>query len=204
MGFDERLQERVRERALTDAVRIIRSAHSATPLSNVPSESRYCDAKIPKYSVTYFAESLTTAFAEVLVRGRYPIRFERRGVTERPRSIRFTEIAARSVVLAQTVPRTTISLVDLTGPGPAYLGLHTDLSRAGSHTKGRRFARFIYENYPDIDGFVWESRHTIENCICIFDRAIHKTEVKSIIPLLTHPDLPIALSALSFAISAPP
>ncbi|WP_081535131.1 RES family NAD+ phosphorylase [Rhodovulum sp. P5] len=204
MAFEDRLQDRLKQRTLANEIRIVRTAYSATPLQSVPYESRYCDGKDPKYAVTYFADSLTTAFAEVLVRGRYSVRFGSGGVYERTRSIRFTEINSRSVVVANSSAHARMTLVDLTGPGLAYLGLHTDLSRAGSHTRGRRFSRFIYENYSDVDGFIWESRHTIGECICIFDRAIHKAESSSVTPLLKHPDLPSVLSTLSFSISAPP
>lgn len=62
-------------------------------------------------------------------------------------------------------------LLDLTGSWPTRAGASM-LINAGNHRSARRWAKAIYETYPDIEGlFYCSSMNANQPCIALFERA---------------------------------
>ena len=167
-------------------VRVIPSAHQATPLGFAPAVSRFGGTK-KNFSVLYAARNLATALAETVIRDRYEGLGDRR--------LFATELADRSAVQLDTIK--PLRLVDLRKVGCLKLGVSTDIAGAKCFDEAQHFADHVYKD-ATIDGIIYASRLTSENCVVVFDRAItsHLSE-SCIVPLIQIGQLGSALNKLN-------
>ncbi|WP_432344177.1 RES family NAD+ phosphorylase [Shinella yambaruensis] len=167
-------------------VRIIPSVHQATPLGCAAGVSRFGGTK-KDFAVLYAARNLATALAETVVRDRYEGLEDRRLFT--------TELTERSAVQLGTIK--PLRLVDLRKGGCLKLGISTDITGAKCFDEAQQFADFVYKDHT-IDGILYASRLTSENCVVVFDRAItsHLVE-KCIAPLAQLGEVGSALDKLN-------
>jgi hypothetical protein len=70
------------------------------------------------------------------------------------------------------------------------LGAPTDAALARHQAAGQALGRAVYEEHRDIDGLLYSSRLTGEDCIAVFDRAVKKLAVLETGELKSHPELP--------------
>ncbi len=154
-------------------VRIIPSVHQAMPLGCAAGVSRFGGTK-KNFAVLYAARNLATALAETVVRDRYEGLDDRR--------LFATELADRSVVQLDTIK--PLRLVDLRKGGCLKLGVSTDIAGAKCFDEAQQFADLVYED-ETIDGILYASRLTSENCVVVFDRAITSHLAESCIAPLT-------------------
>lgn len=141
-------------------VQIIPSAYNATPLGCATGASRFSGTS-RNFAVLYAARNLATALAETVVRDRYE------GLDDRRLFV--TELADRSAVQLDTIK--PLRLVDLRNGGCFKLGISTDIAGAKCFDEAQQFADFVYKDNT-IDGILYASRLTTENCVVVFDRAI--------------------------------
>lgn len=154
-------------------VRIIPSIHQETPLGCAVGVSRFGGTKA-NFAALYAARNLATALAETVVRDRYE------GIDDR--RLFATELADRSAVQLDTIK--PLRLVDLRKGGCLKLGVSTDIAGAKCFDEAQKFADLVYED-ETIDGILYASRLTSENCVVIFDRVITSHLAKSCIAPLT-------------------
>lgn len=169
-----------------DYVRIIPSAHVATPLGCAPSFSRFGGTD-QSFAVLYAARDLATALAETVIRDRFEGFANRRLFIE--------ELSGRAAVLLDA--SAPLRLVDLRKGGCLKLGISTDIAGAKRFPEAQQFAQSIYPN-TTIDGILYASRLTGENCVAVFDRvtASH-LEASHIAPLTQIEQISAALAVLN-------
>jgi hypothetical protein len=76
------------------------------------------------------------------------------------------------------------------GSGCVEIGAPTDAAHARHLAAGQALGRAVYEEHRDVDGFVYSSRLTGDDCIAVFDRAVHQLMVLETGELKDHPQLP--------------
>lgn len=124
----------------------------------------------------YGAEFLDTAIYETVVRGRFDINPERL-------LDRITYIG-KSAFNFSTENLQLLNLLDLTNGKATCLGVPTDVIRSTDHKEGQYFSQFVYNNMQNIDGFIYSSRFTEEECVALYiDRVGTKLRPTSPIPL---------------------
>lgn len=118
--------------------------------------------------VIYLADSALTCIAEVFQENRLiDCHFNS------PRLVSFNLVRA---------PR----LLDLTGRWPTLAGASMLIS-AGNHPSAQRWAKAIYECYPDIEGIAYgSSMNANQPCVALFERA------RDALPPLFHSDRALA------------
>ena len=176
----ERIEARLVSLALTRANRIFGLNHLEEPLKIRPSPSRFCDG-VSGYGVLYAAISFETCIVETLVRDR----FSRRTRREPP----LAAILARAWAHIATKPNQVLKLLDLRGSGCVEIGAPTDAAHARHLAAGQALGRAVYEEHRDVDGFVYSSRLTGDDCIAVFDRAVDQLMVLETGELKDHPQL---------------
>jgi hypothetical protein len=177
----ERIEARLVSLALTSANRIFGLSHLGEPLKIRPSPSRFCDG-VSGYGVLYVAISFETCVVETLVRDH----FSRRTRRELP----LAAILVRGWAHIATKPNQVVKLLDLRGSGCVEIGAPTDAAHARHLAAGQALGRAVYEEHPDVDGFVYSSRLTGDDCIAVFDRAVDRLMVLETGELKDHPQLP--------------
>lgn len=169
----------------SDYVRIIHSKYIGTPLGCAASNSRFGGAD-KGFAVLYAARSLKTAVAETVVRDRFE------GLSHR--RLFAAELTGRSAVrLRFTEP---LRLVDLRKGGCLKLGVSTDIAGAKCFEEAQAFSSEVYMNKA-IDGILYPSRLTAENCVAIFDRAASRLAADHISPLVQLRELGALLAELN-------
>ena len=134
----------------------------------------------------YCAQTIDTAIYETIVRNRFDINPNR--FLE---SVLYEEM---SVVSFSNVSSQKLNLLNLTQGRATQFGVPTDVIRSSEHVEGQNFSHFVYTNMPYVDGFVYSSRFTEEECIALYhDRAITKLSASE--PVLLNRD--IVRSAMS-------
>ena len=167
-------------------VRVIPSIHAATPLGCVPSVSRFGGID-QSFAVLYAGRDLSTALAETVVRDRFEGQADRRLFLE--------ELAGKAAV--QLHANAPLRLVDLRKGGCLKLGISTDITGAKLFPEAQKFAQSVYQD-TTIDGILYASRLTGENCVAVFDRVIASHLVASdVAPLTQIEEVGAALSALN-------
>jgi hypothetical protein len=63
----------------------------------------------------------------------------------------------------------------------------------GISQRARRWEGAVYEKHKDVDGFIYASRLTGDDCIAVFDRAVGKLRVVEACELKDHAELPAVL-----------
>jgi len=140
-------------------VRIIPTAYHATPLGCGVGHSRFGGTG-NSFATLYAAKDLATAFAETVIRDRFE------GISDRRLFI--NELSTRSAVSIGSAE--ALHLIDLRKGGCLKLGVSTDIAGAKCFDEAQAFSDMLYKNLS-IDGILYASRLTGENCIAIFDRA---------------------------------
>ena len=171
------------KRYLKNFVRVINRRFNSSPLGVGGSESRFGPSIVvsrqfssvaPK--VIYGAQFLDTAIYETVVRGRFDINPERL-------LDRITYIG-KSAVNFSTENLQHLNLLDLTNGKATCHGVPTDVIRSSDHKDGQYFSQFVYNNMQNIDGFIYSSRFTEEECVALYsDRVGTKLRPTSPIPL---------------------
>jgi hypothetical protein len=177
-----RIEARLLSFTVANAHRVF--AASRMPLSVQPSPSRFCDGTIG-YAVLYAALSFDTCIAETLFRDRF--------VRRTHRELPLAAILMRAHARVATQPDEELLMLDLRDSGCLDIGAPTDAARARHFAAGQALARSIYTEHPDVDGVVYDSRLTGNDCIAVFDRAIPKLTVLDACALMDHPQLPALL-----------
>jgi len=154
------------------------------PLTVQPSPSRFCDGT-SGYAVLYAALTFETCIAESLIRDRF--------VRRTRRALPLAAVLMRAHARIATQPNEELLLLDLRDTGCLDIGAPTDAARARHFAAGQALGRSVYTEHPDVDGFIYSSRLTGEDCIAVFDRAIHKFSVVDACALKDHAKLPVLL-----------
>jgi hypothetical protein len=180
----ERIEARLYSIALGSAYRIFGLSHLEEPFKIQPFPSRFCDGA-SGYGVLYAAVSFETCVVETLVRDR----FARRTRRELP----LAAILVRASAPIATKPNHELKLLDLRGSGCVEIGAPTDAAHARHLAAGQALGRAVHEEHRDIDGFIYSSRLTGDDCIAVFGRAAEKLMVLEAGELKDHPQLPKVL-----------
>lgn len=169
---------------VTGYVRIVPSVHASTPLGVGFGKTRFASPR-DKFKLLYLAVNPTTAIAETIVRDRFQGKAHRR----------MTEEEFRERSIAEIVTAQSLTVVDLRGKGATLLNVPTDTAQAKNQSAGRTFSQKLYDE-TSLDGIVYSSRLTGEDCIAIYDRAVHKLTPSAAIDLTTLPTLSTSLADL--------
>ncbi len=187
----ELLASQIKLFEFSNYVRIIPSLYDKSPLGCAAGVSRFGGVS-KKFSTLYAARNLATALAETVVRDRFE------GVEDR--HLFTTELAGRSAVQLRTIK--PLRLVDLRSGGCLRLGISTDIAGAKCFNEAQQFSDIVYTE-KSIDGILYASRLTNENCVAVFDRAIvtHLASNK-VAPLTTLVNIGDALKNLNIKLIA--
>lgn len=141
-------------------VRLIPVAYRSTPLGTGKSNARF-SSPTGSFDTLYAAQNLRTAVAETVIRDRFEGRDRR--------LLHVAEFKDRCAVdISAPKP---LRLLDLRGDGCLKLGVSTDIARAKGWDESRRLAQHIHD-HTSLDGLLYSSRLTGENCIAVFGRGI--------------------------------
>jgi len=73
------------------------------------------------------------------------------------------------------------------------VGAPTDAVRARHFAAGQALGLAVHEEHQDVDGFIYASRLTSDDCMAVFERAVDKLIVLEACELKDHPELPDVL-----------
>ena len=175
----ERVEARLHLFAINGAHRVFGVSRMPLQLHSAP--SRFCDGK-SGFAVMYLAMSFETCIVETLVRDRFTHRLKR--------ELPLAAILARAHATLSTHPSQELNLLDLLDTGCVDIGAPTDAVRARHFAAGQALGRAVHEEHPDVDGFIYASRLTGDDCIALFERAVPKLRVVDACELKDHPELP--------------
>jgi len=175
----ERIEARLHLFAIDGAHRVF--GVSRMPLQLYSSPSRFCDG-ISDFAVMYLALSFETCVVETLVRDRFTHRLKR--------ELPLAAVLARGYARISTQRDLELNLLDLRDTGCVDIGAPTDAVRARHFAAGRALGKAVYEEHRDVDGFIYASRLTGDDCIAVFDRAVGKLRVVDACELKDAEELP--------------
>ena len=175
----ERIEARLHLFAIDGAHRVF--GVSRMPLQLHSSPSRFCDGK-SGFAVMYAALSFETCIVETLVRDRFTHRLRR--------ELPLAAVLARGYARVSTQPDNELNLLDLRDTGCVDIGAPTDAVRARHFAAGQALGRAVYEEHRQVDGFIYSSRLTGDECVAVFDRAVSKLRVIDACELKDHAELP--------------
>jgi hypothetical protein len=178
----ERIEARLHSFAIDGAHRVF--GVSRMPLQLHSSPSRFCDGQ-SGFSVLYASLSFETCVVETLVRDRFTHRLKR--------ELPLAAVLARGYARISTQPDRELNLLDLRDSGCVDIGAPTDAVRARHFAAGQALGRAVYEAHTDVDGFIYASRLTGDDCIAVFDRGLEKFAVVDACELKDHAELPAVL-----------
>lgn len=166
--------------------RVFPARHSATPLGCGPGSSRF-GASDKSFSVIYAARNFTTAIAEGLIRDRFE------GLSER--RLLLSELHGHVVGRIQTLA--PLRVVDLRKGGCLKLGISTEIAGAKDFDLAQAFSHDVY-SHAEIDGILYSSRLTGENCVAVYERAIDThLQAGLVSPLVQVASLAASLTSLN-------
>ena len=162
------------ERSLRNFLRVIDNRHLSTPLGIGTRPSRFGSYVRLRGSegrtfvqVLYGAESVDTAIYETIIRNKFDI-----NPTRVLHPVNYRKMVA---IMFSSDGTNLLKLLDLTKGKATCYGVPTDVIRSSDHTEGQHFSQFVYENMHDIDGFIYSSRFTEEDCVALYhNRVIDK------------------------------
>jgi hypothetical protein len=178
----ERIEARLHLFAIEGAHRVFGVSRMPLQLHSAP--SRFCDGK-SGFAVMYAALSFETCIVETLVRDRFTHRLKR--------ELPLAAVLARGYARISAQPNRELNLLDLRDTGCVDIGAPTDTVRARHFAAGQALGRAVYEEHKDVDGFIYASRLTGDDCIGVFDRAIEKLRVVDACELKDAEELPAVL-----------
>jgi RES domain len=178
----ERIEGRLHLFAIDGAHRVF--GVTRMPLQMHSSPSRFCDGK-SGFAVMYAALSFETCIVETLVRDRFTHRLKR--------ELPLAAVLARGYARVSTQADLELNLLDLRDTGCVDIGAPTDAARARHFAAGQALGRAVYEEHKDVDGFIYSSRLTGDDCIAVFDRGVQKLRVIDACELKDHMELPAVL-----------
>lgn len=168
---------------LRNYVRVIESKYGATPLDVGDSQSRFSPANENLevlsggfYGILYGGRSIETAVYEALVRDQFDME---------PRRILYGEDYSHSSAVCFSCHESRpLSLLDLTKGKATCYGVPTDVIRSSQHTEGQLFSQFVFDHMPGIDGFLYSSRFSEDDCVALYhERSIPKITEQSTLKL---------------------
>lgn len=107
---------------------------------------------------------------------------------------------AEDYCIAEVSTKKNLNLLDLTGKNAFLLGISTDTVGAKHHGAGQEISKHLYEDFPDIDGILYESRLSKGSCAVVYDRAItHKLRAERVMRLSDTYRIDTALAAIGFS-----
>ena len=167
--------------SLRNYSRVFRKSYSSTPLGVGKLGSRFSTTEEDRnkmnqnsHRILYGASTIETAVYEAIVRDRYDLQPVRMLHPEN----------YQNFAIAQFLSESMINLLDLTRRRASRYGVPTNVIRSSDHSHGQHFSKFVYENMPEIDGFIYSSRFTEHDCVALFhDRAVPKLIVRNPIAL---------------------
>jgi hypothetical protein len=133
----------------------------------------------------YAALSFETCILETVMRDR--------SVHRQRRELPLATVLARGYARISTQADRPLNLVDLRDSGCVDIGAPTDAVRARHFAAGQSLGRAVHEEHADVDGFIYASRLTGDDCIAVFERAFAKLIVLEACELKDHPELPDVL-----------
>jgi len=178
----ERIEARLHLFAIDGAHRVF--GVSRMPLQLHSSPSRFCDGK-SAFAVMYAALSFETCIVETSVRDRFTHRLKR--------ELPLAAVLARGYARVSTQADRELNLLDLRDTGCVDIGAPTDAVRARHFAAGQALGKAVYEEHKDVDGFIYASRLTGDDCIAVFERAVGKLRVIDACELKEHEELPSVL-----------
>ena len=154
-------------RNLKNFIRVIDQLYESSPLGggDVPSRFRASISVSLKFGtvapkVIYGAQGLDTAIYESIVRSQFDI--------EPNRSLDPTSYLPMSAVSFSTGNSHLLNLLDLTNGRATCFGVPTDVMRSSDHKDGQYFSQFVFNNMLDVDGFIYASRFTEQECVALY------------------------------------
>lgn len=171
--------------APTSYVRVTPLAHSTTPLGMGFGRTRFASPN-DSFKVLYIAKDVITGVAETIIRDRFEGKAIRQLIESEVGTWGVTAVAARP-----------LNLLDLRTTGSLRLGVSTDITRAKGQDEARKFSQTGYDE-TDLDGILYRSRLTGEDCVAVYDRAVtSKLTAGAVVDLLTIAALIPALISLN-------
>src|SRR5258707_427913 len=178
----ERIEARLHLFAIDGAHRVFGVSRMPLQLHSAP--SRFCDGK-SGFSAMYASLSFEACIVETLVRDRFTHRLE----PELP----LAAVLARGYARISTQPHRELNLLDLRDTGCLDIGAPTDAVRSRHFAAGQALGKAVHEEHKDVDGFIYSSRLTGDDCIAVFDRAMEKLKVDQACELKDQAELPAVL-----------
>ncbi len=170
-------------------LRVLDAAYKATPLGMGYGNTRF-SSPAKAFKLLYIGQDVATGVAETVVRDRFE------GHADRVLDLSEFDTWAITCVTAHN----PLLLVDLRKNGLLRLGVSTDAARSKSHREGQALSEAMHAQF-DVDGFLYVSRLTGENCAAVYERAvINKLTATPAILLFQHPDLIAALQSISIVV----
>lgn len=105
-------------------------------------------------------------------------------------AIGLAAVLARGHARISTQPDRELNLLDLRDSGCVDISAPTDAVRARHFAAGQALGKAVYEEHKDVDGFIYASRLTGDDCVAVFDRAVEKLRVVDACELKDQPELP--------------
>jgi len=166
-------------------VRVTPSAHAATPLGMSFGKTRFA-SPTDFFKILYIAKDVVTGVAETIIRDRFEGKAARQLIESEVGTWGVTEISAKP-----------LNLLDLRTTGLLRLGISTDIARAKNQDEARQFSQIVYDE-TDLEGILYRSRLTGEDCVAVYDRAVTgKLTAGPVVDLLTIAALVSGLSDLN-------
>lgn len=174
-------------------VRVIPKKYAATPLGVGVGSSRFSSPS-GIFKLAYVAFNLETAIAEAIVRDRFE--------GKASRVLDISEIQESSVT--EVSAKTDLNVLDVRKNGLLKLGVSTDAARGKAHAEGQQLSEILHEKF-DLDGILYLSRLTGEDCVAVYERAVKsKLLPKPAIDLESAADLIDALKSMNVSIRIDP
>jgi hypothetical protein len=169
-------------------IRVTRLRFRDTPLGMGPGDTRFSSPSAA-FRLLYLGKDLATSIAETIVRDR----FEGAAVRE----LMMSEITAWGATsVSSSAP---LRLLDVRGKGCLALGVSTDIKGAKGQDEARRFSEAVYST-TSVDGILYLSRLTGEDCIAVYDRAAVNLHGSDVVDLARLADTVPALLSLNIAL----
>lgn len=166
-------------------VRVTRLQFRDTPLGMGHGDTRFSSPSA-SFKLLYLGKDLATAVAETIVRDRFE------GAA--PRELMMSEITDWGATSVST--SASLHLLDIRKKGCLALGVSTDIKGAKGQDEARRFSNAVYST-SSVDGILYSSRLTGEDCAAIYDRAVGKLQAGNVVDLMRLPDTVPALRSLN-------